>query len=339
MNQIECLIVGAGIASLALARALRQKGRAPVVLERSSSVGGRVGTRNLDGASFDYGPVFFHGRDPLFVRFFTQQEPDKLILGWPNRIKGRGLPCQPEAFDPNQTRWAWRGGLRPVLQQLGQLEHLHLEEEVSELRLQQGSWELVTVKGHSWRTPNLFLCLAHEQNLLLLRQVDHPSIQNLLDGLSQHSSMASLSLAAHYRRPASMPEWDIWYPEESNLILISNETSKHGGEGLTLVFQAKPVWSRNRVDKPKETWAGELLQEAQRLLGDWAGLPDLTHPHRWRYARMDSASYLPRPFLTQIQGCWLGLAGDLFQPNRGLEASWLSGLKLADEWSQAVTGS
>ncbi len=334
-NNFECIVVGAGLAGLSLSRRLQQAGKTAPVLERSTSVGGRVATRELEGHIFDYGPVFFHGRDSQFVDFFEQWESDKLLAGWPKRVRGRGLPCQPEAFAPNQTRWAWRGGMRPVLQRFRETIPVELGKEVLEIRWTTHGWEILSAGSEMRSTPTLFLALAHEQNLALLSQVDHPVVQNLVEGLSLHSSLASLTLAAHYRNPPSVPDWDIWYPETSNLLLLSNESSKHGGEGLTLVYQAKPVWSRNRMERSGEDWTREILQEACLLLGDWAASPDLTHSHRWKYARLDSSSYLPRPVMTRVGDGWLGLAGDLYLPNRGLEASWLSGIKLAEAWLEA----
>ncbi len=51
----DVIVVGAGVAGLACARRLASAGRAPLVLERSDTVGGRVGTDVVDGFLLDHG--------------------------------------------------------------------------------------------------------------------------------------------------------------------------------------------------------------------------------------------------------------------------------------------
>ena len=51
----DVIVVGAGMAGLACARALMIAGREPVVLERSHTIGGRVRTDAVDGFLLDHG--------------------------------------------------------------------------------------------------------------------------------------------------------------------------------------------------------------------------------------------------------------------------------------------
>ena len=51
----DVIVVGAGVAGLACARALIAAGREPVVLERSHAIGGRVRTDDVDGFLLDHG--------------------------------------------------------------------------------------------------------------------------------------------------------------------------------------------------------------------------------------------------------------------------------------------
>lgn len=329
MRDYPLVIVGAGVAGLALARHCRAQGIDFLLVDRSPEVGGRIATRTLDGKPFDYGPVFLHGRDPQFLQTVGALGPDRLIPDWPRRLEGEGSPCQPEAFAPQQQRWAWRGGLRPVLQELSEGLPLKTGVEVRSLRLDGERWVLETEGLGPISTPRLVLTLAHEQTLQLLRAVDHARVRNLVEGLSLHASLACLSVAALYPAAGSEPGWDVFYPREGLLQLISHETAKHGGGGLLLVYQAKPSWSKRHAEDDPQAWSRELLQEAGRILGSWAAEPERIHPHRWKYARMDAASTLPHPVTLVLEKVWLGLAGDLYHPNRGVEGAWLSGLQLA----------
>lgn len=55
------LVVGAGVAGLAAARALHDAGHEVVVLEARGRIGGRVHTRDVGGAPVDAGAMFIHG--------------------------------------------------------------------------------------------------------------------------------------------------------------------------------------------------------------------------------------------------------------------------------------
>jgi len=54
-NDHDVIVVGAGAAGLACARRLVEAGRSPLVLERSSAIGGRVRTDVVDGFLLDHG--------------------------------------------------------------------------------------------------------------------------------------------------------------------------------------------------------------------------------------------------------------------------------------------
>lgn len=59
------IVVGAGVAGLSAARALKKHGLEPVVLEASARVGGRVRIEDLNDEPFDVGASWVHGTSPL----------------------------------------------------------------------------------------------------------------------------------------------------------------------------------------------------------------------------------------------------------------------------------
>jgi hypothetical protein len=97
---------------------------------------------------------------------------------------------------------------------------------------------------------------------------------------------------------------------------------------LALVYQAHPRFSRER--EPDPAWPDEVLAEASRLLGPWAGKPEVVQSHRWKHARTDLGAELSAPVLVMLEGgARLGLAGEVFSPGGGAQAAWLSGRALA----------
>lgn len=63
-NDCQVIVIGAGIAGLAAARALAERGVPVTVLEARERVGGRVFTLHADGATVELGAEFVHGRAP-----------------------------------------------------------------------------------------------------------------------------------------------------------------------------------------------------------------------------------------------------------------------------------
>jgi monoamine oxidase len=61
-HETDVLIVGAGMAGLAAARALAERGVRVTVVEARERVGGRVFTEHADGATVELGAEFVHGR-------------------------------------------------------------------------------------------------------------------------------------------------------------------------------------------------------------------------------------------------------------------------------------
>ena len=61
------VVVGAGVAGLAAARRLAERGCAVRVVERAPEVGGRMATVRVGSATFDHGAQFFTTRSPEFT--------------------------------------------------------------------------------------------------------------------------------------------------------------------------------------------------------------------------------------------------------------------------------
>src|ERR1700727_1133180 len=79
---IDVVVIGAGLAGLGAAAALRDKGRSCVVLEASGRVGGRAWTTRpaaLGGVWFDMGAVWFHDAEHNPLVPIARAAGDKLL--------------------------------------------------------------------------------------------------------------------------------------------------------------------------------------------------------------------------------------------------------------------
>jgi len=329
----DTLIVGAGVAGLGCAAALHGTGGAAEVLERSPGLGGRCATRRVDGQPVDHGLSFLHGSDPDFVA--ALQGVGDGLVGWPLRVSGRGAPCQPQAFSPREFRVAFAEGVSAFPKWLARGLQVQHRSRVTALRLADGEIE-VAVEGQApRRSRDVVLALALEQSLELVKTLP-TGVSEELDGaralLEMEASVPCLTLIAGYDPDVPNPPWDVCYPDQSAILgLISNDSAKRPtGAARVLVCQALPRYSRDRLSAPEETWAAEMIREAERLVGAWAGRPRHTQPHRWRFARVEQSERLAAPLLLGLPGgARLGICGDAFAPSGGVEAAWLSGRRLA----------
>lgn len=327
----DVLVVGAGTAGLACAQVLTGAGRHVVLLERSGSAGGRVATKPLSpgGVALDYGPIFAHGDDPEFLALLRGLPG--LVAGWPQRVEGRGLPCQPAAFEPGQERYGLTEGLAALTESLAEGLTVLTGTTVTALERGPEGFQVTSAVGRVYRSSHVVLALALEQAEPLIRS-EEPGAAALLRSFG---SLPSLTVLATYADPVAGLPFDVWYPEAStSLLLVANEATKRPlppGTTAALVVQARPAWSQARLEAERDGWARELLAETARHWGAWIAAPRDLRAHRWKYARLSPSDHLTGPLLLPGPGstALLGLAGDLFDPAGGIQGAWRSGRALA----------
>lgn len=323
------VIVGAGVAGLACAQALAAAGRAPVILERGRGVGGRCATRRLEGQPVDLGPAFLHGKAPDFLAALAAV-PAIAVKAWPAHIEGVGRPCQPEAFDPTETRLAFADGLTAFPKALARGLTVQTGVQVLGVEADGAQLKLLLAAGAPMRATTVVLAVAPEQAIGLLDENAHGAMATLRAMLSMSPSEPALSLAALYPADAPAPAWQVLYPEASRILqLVSHDSSKRTAPGFrALVFQTHPRWSGEHLDDP--TWPEQVLAEGGRVVGPWAASPLHRYAQRWSYARTGRSGELAAPmFFLFPDGARLGVCGDRFAPGGGVEAAWRAGRSLA----------
>ena len=334
MPLLDTIVVGAGVAGLRCAGQLHRAGREVLVLERAHDIGGRCATRRFEGQPVDFGPMFIHGQHPGFLAALEQVAGAGPIRDWPRQVQGGGPPCQPGALDLAVRRIAFAEGLKAFPRQLAQGLEIRLETRVTALQPVTGGFALHTADGPLLTCRNLVLALALEQSRRLLQTLPAgPELAGIEALLGLFASVPSLTVIAGYPLDRPAPAWDILYPDDSEILqLVAQDSTKRPAPRfLTLVAQARPKWSRQRLETPPDQWSAAILAALGERLGSWAGQPLWSHPHRWRHARADATGELAQPVqITFPEGQRLGLTGDVFAPGGGVQAAWLSGSRMAE---------
>lgn len=103
----DVVVIGAGAAGLAAARALQDGGRAVVVLEARDVPGGRIRTEHVPGldTAIELGPEFVHGRAPSTRRWLKAAHTKV------ERMHGRTHTEGDDGPDPDEDRWEALGSV------------------------------------------------------------------------------------------------------------------------------------------------------------------------------------------------------------------------------------
>ncbi len=337
----DVVVVGAGIAGLSLARALRRGGRTPLVLDRASGVGGRCATRRVEGQPVDHGLAVLHGRSTRFLDELVGAPDAAAIADWPRARAGTGVPCQPQSFDLQDARFAPAAGVSSFARHLALGLDVRLESRVESLTLAElpGShsarvWEVGLASGERLTSKIVALTMPAPSVLALLRRVDppDPALAALLPLLELIRVLPCLTVIARYPEGTPLPRWEASYPRESPVIhTILHDSSKRAGTPrLVLVIQARPRFSQAHLNGSPESWTRGLIEEGAAPHGEWVRAPDLVQSHRWRDARVAAGSELACPLVAGFDGgAVLGIAGDGLHAAGGVEGAYLSGIALA----------
>ena len=330
----DVLVIGAGVAGLECARTLAAGGRRVLVVERARGVGGRCATRRFEDQPVDFGPLVLHGSDAAFVNAVTSVPGVTTLEGWPYRVEGRGAPCQPASLSPGERRFAFAEGLAAFPKHLALGLNVKLSTQVLRLSVGEHTIRVHTEAGEVLEALDVVVALALEQSRELLSTMPQSAeVAGAVGLLGMFTSVPSLTVIAGYGLELPTPAWDVQYPEDSaSLQSIAHDSAKRRApRARVLVFQARPRWSRQRLEVPAQTWAAELLAEAAGLVGAWVAQPVFTSAHRWSHARVERGNELAQPITVRLsRGQRLGLAGDLFAPGGGVQAAWSAGRTLAE---------
>jgi hypothetical protein len=325
------VIVGAGCAGLSCARALRDAGQESIVLERARGVGGRAATRRVEGQPVDHGVLFYHGSDPGFLEALDAV-PGTALEGWPRIAAGGGAPCLARAFSHTERRVAFADGVTAFPKFLARSLDVRRETRVEAIALERDRFDLEIAGAKTVETDTVVLALPAEQMRALLSTLPaSPELDSARALLSMLKTDPCLTLIAGYSLETAVPEWDVNYPSESDVLLLASHDSRKRSERRfhAFVYQGSAKFSRRRLDQDPATWTRAILAEAARLFGEWAEEPSFTQAHRWRFGRAN-AFPLSSPLLLRFSGgAALGLAGECFHPALGVEGAFLSGRALA----------
>jgi renalase len=291
---VDVVVVGAGIAGLACARALADGGARVRVVERGRVVGGRLASKRYDGRYVDIGAAYLVADDPAFVAQVRSWESRGLARPWTDTL--RVYPGGAETAGP--VRWAAAGGLRSLAADLAGGLDVRLSAPLDSVPADADA---------------VVLAMPGPQ---ALRLGPPPAVAAAAEAQRWHPVIAAI--LTYPER-----EWGdlrgAFINEHPGLAGVCDDGDRRGDGAAVLVAHSTAGLAARHLDDPEA--AGPVLAEAVGELLGLTAKPGV-RVHRWTYAQPEAgeAAYA-------VDGrVWL--CGDAFGRPR-VQTAWLSGRAVA----------
>lgn len=311
-------VIGAGLTGLACARRLHEAGLAPLVLEKSRGLGGRLATRRTaEGDRYDHGAQFVTARDPGFRRQLQQLATRGAVRSW-----APALP--PDAPRPVKPWWIGTPGMKGLVEPLADGLAVRCQARVEQLQREERTWWLVLEDGERLGPFDLVAVTAPAPQARALLE---SAGSRLARALAAVEIAPCWALLLEFEAPWALP-FDAGRLDGGPVAWIARQASRPGlaGGAHRWVVHASAPWSAAHLEESPDEVVARLLAALPAQLGG-AALPPrrFAQAHRWRHAmtlRPLGHDLLGDPF----EGLWAG--GDWCLGAR-VEHAWLSGQAIA----------
>jgi predicted NAD/FAD-dependent oxidoreductase len=328
-DSFRVAVIGAGIAGLACARTLSERGAKVTVFEKNRWPGGRASSRQTEFGRFDHGAQYLTARSPAFERTVSRWEAAGVLQRWSGRIVALAGDVTTDKT-ASATRYVGTEGILSLARHLAQGLDVRLDLLVDAVALQGRRWSVLDEAG---RLPSpggfdaLVIAIPSVQALRLL--ADAPALLRRAR-LVEWAPCWSVQLALD--QPSGFDLAGAFVNDHPALAWAARENAKPGRESASpeaWVLHATPRWSRLNLNHPSEEVASLLAQAfAERF--NFRFRPVHLAAYRWLHAAPNNPladRFLWDPSLR------IGAVGDWCCGPR-IEGAYLSGLELGETIAQ-----
>lgn len=291
----RCAIIGAGMAGLTAADALRRHGISVTIFEKSRNHGGRIATRHTLAGAFNHGAPRIETRSAEFAAFLRSIGANELPDG-----TFCGVPEMRAIFDPlmRDVRVRWR-------------------ITIDRIELHRGGWYLKSQGGAQHGPFDAVLVTAPApQSARIINGADH-ELSDRLSAIRMESVWTGMIV---FDRTIALPE------SVAGGECLARDADAQGRASGWVVHMGRD-WTDTHLENDAAFTAVLLLEEIQATLGERLPPTRFLTAHRWRFARARS------PMGAPSVGCdekriWAG--GD-WALGTCAEDAWMSGRDLAQQ--------
>ncbi|MEL6317942.1 MAG: FAD-dependent oxidoreductase [Pseudomonadota bacterium] len=287
-------VIGAGLAGLTAARTLAAAGCAPLVLEKSRGVGGRMASRRPFGP--EHPLAIDHGAPCVSALDWAAADPPgydaaaHALVGWPAATSAHAAAA---VGAPAMTAPA-----RALAQGLD----IRLERAAAAVTRAADGWRVALRAPDGAETVGPFEAVALAVPAPQARALAGAHAPAEATDAEMTPCWSALAAFAPGDDPA--PPADAYLAHPVAPIALQVETTAKPGRrrdaGAAFTLYATPEWSAARLELEKPA-AAQALFDAAREAAGWRAAPVHLAGHRWRLARTSRAAGSP---------FWLAPGGD-----------------------------
>ncbi|GAB3784399.1 FAD-dependent oxidoreductase [Spirosoma horti] len=317
------LIIGAGMAGLTAARALRLQGWDVVVLDKGRGVGGRMATRRIEQARADHGAQYFSATTPEFQQVVQHLLADQVITEWNPEHSG------PADTSPDQPHYVGIGGMNTVAKDLSKDLTVLTSETVIFFGIENSQWLVKTESGGQYRADTLLITIPAPQALALAQKSGFTLSTADQSALAAIQYQPSIAVMVALNRPVQLPASGAVRYATGDIAWVADNAHKGISPAQpSLTIHASADFSRTHFDDDL-TAVGRQLTDQLRA---WLPVDSIStiQVHRWRYSLADQRH--PAPFLAVEAPLPLLFGGDGFGEGN-VEGAFTSGLAMAEACS------
>ena len=319
------LVVGSGIAGLAVARTLANHNIEVVVVDKGRRPGGRLASRELAGTAFDYGAQYFSARSAAFQKLVGALVWEGVLAEWSPRIGLHDRDGLRAATTPLEEPWfVAPAGFAAFAQRLSDPLEVRQSTHVVEVQRTPLGWEVSFRDAPSEQFTQVIVTVPLAQALELV-PASQITAWDLDTTAARHDPCWSVSVELAER--VALP-FDVVRSATSDVAWAARETSKPGRAALRDVWtlHASRAFSVAQLETEPTIVTTRLLESFAAIGGNTPAVL-ATHAHRWRYARATLGDRQDAGYRHDAAS-GVGLAGDALVGPR-VELAYLSGIAVA----------
>lgn len=317
-------VIGAGIAGLSLAHALKSKGPqfSVTLFEKARGVSGRLATRYQDDFAFDHGAAHFTLRDKRFIDFIQPYQQQGIISSWQPLI---AQYSQSEKISQQLCRELLHVSspkMNQLCKKLAETVELKLQTRVADFKKNHQIWSLFDEHNNALGEFDWVISSAPSVQTAELFG-DLPSFSAKLNEVKM-TGCFSLMLGFS---ELNLPQWQLAHVDDSPIAKISIEHSKpNRKQGISVLIQSDNAWADACIEHDPEELTQILKQHLQAIMPFDKSHISYQRLHRWRYANV--AQSAAQPYLIDRDNK-LAACGDWCLEGR-VEAAFISAMELAE---------
>jgi renalase len=326
-RDLSVAVVGAGMAGMSCAVALRGHVRDLQVFERAAEPAGRMGRASGISLACDAGAQFISARHPLFRECMQAWHAAGLTREWSGWVVDL---CRGDvtARDEAGARYVGVPDMRSLVIRMAAETSVRCATPVEEIEREGDTWRLFDEAGDYLGSFDVVVVAAAPAQAVELLGCAAP----LADQVARVRMSAAWVVAFQFgtRLPLS---FDAAYVHESPLHWIARDNSKplrHNPE--TWVLQASPEWSERHLIKLGDQVIADLNEAFMQATALERIEPTVAQAHCWRQSV--AVGTLNRDCLYD-PALGIGACGDWCVGPR-VESAFISGFSMADQILRAA---